>query len=63
MAGLDTVPPEQRAGIDHLYEKIVNEAESLKEFRRLSKLPQAEITETPRSRQPDIYLPTLRSYV
>jgi len=69
---LDALPPERRAEIDRRYEEIVNEVESLKELRRLSKLSQAEIAETLKITQPavseiekqtDMYLSTLRSYV
>lgn len=69
---LDALPPERRAEIDRRYEELVNEVESLKELRRLSKLSQAEIAETLKISQPavskiekqtDMYLSTLRSYV
>ena len=69
---MDALPPERRAEIDRRYEELVNEVESLKELRRLSKLSQAEIAETLKISQPavskiekqtDMYLSTLRSYV
>ena len=35
---LDSLPPERRAKIDRRYEELLNEVESLKELRSLSKL-------------------------
>lgn len=69
---LDSLPPERRAEIDRRYEELVNEVESLKELRRLSKLSQAKIADKLKISQPaiskiekqtDMYLSTLRSYV
>ena len=69
---LDSLPPKRRAEIDRRYEELVNEVESLKELRRLSKLSQAKIAKTLKISQPaiskiekqtDMYLSTLRSYV
>ncbi len=69
---LESLPPERRAEIDRRHEELVNEVESLKELRRLSKLSQAKIAETLKISQPaiskiekqtDMYLSTLRSYV
>lgn len=69
---LESLPPERRAEIDRRYEELVNEVESLKELRRLSKLSQARIARTLKISQPaiskiekqtDMYLSTLRGYV
>lgn len=69
---LESLPPERRAEIDRRYEELVNEVESLKELRRLSKLSQARIAKTLKISQPaiskiekqtDMYLSTLRGYV
>ena len=69
---LDDLPPERRAEIDRRFEELVNEVESLRELRRLSRMSQAKIAETLGISQPavskiekqtDMYLSTLRSYV
>ena len=69
---LDSLPPERRAEIDRRYEELLNEVESLKELRSLSKLSQAKMAEALKISQPavskiekqtDMYLSTLRGYV
>ncbi len=69
---LDALPPSRREEIDRRYEELLNEVESLKELRRLSKLSQAKMAEVLKISQPavskiekqtDMYLSTLRGYV
>ena len=69
---LDSLPSERRTEIDRRYEELLNEVESLKELRRLSKQSQAKVAEVLKISQPavskiekqtDMYLSTLRSYV
>ena len=69
---LDSLPAERRTEIDRRYEELLNEVESLKELRRLSKRSQAKVAEVLKISQPavskiekqtDMYLSTLRSYV
>jgi transcriptional regulator with XRE-family HTH domain len=69
---LDSLPPERRAEVDRRYEELVDEVESLRELRRLSKLSQAKVAEALKISQPavskiekqaDMYLSTLRGYV
>jgi len=69
---LDALPSKRRAEIDRRFKEMVNEVESLRELRRISKMSQARIAETLKISQPavskiekqtDMYLSTLRSYV
>ncbi len=69
---LDALPPGQRAEIDRRFEELVNEVESLKELRRLSRLSHAKIARKLKISRPavskieqqtDMYLSTLRGYV
>jgi predicted transcriptional regulator len=69
---MDALPPKRRAALDRRFKELVNEVESLRELRRLSRKSQAKIAKKLKISQPavskierqtDMYLSTLRSYV
>ena len=69
---MDALPPKRRAELDRRFKELVDEVESLRELRRLSRKSQAKIAKKLKISQPavskierqtDMYLSTLRSYV
>lgn len=69
---IDALPPKRRAVLDRRFKELVDEVESLRELRRLSRKSQAKIAKKLKISQPavskierqtDMYLSTLRSYV
>ena len=69
---IDALPSKRRAELDRRFKELVDEVESLRELRRLSRKSQAKIAKKLKISQPavskierqtNMYLSTLRSYV